>query len=270
MKLGAFLAAHAAGSPDKIAVRCGADTITFRELDEAGDRLADALGNLGLVPGDRVALFLPSCIAFVQCFAAAVKAGFVCVPISNRLTDAEVAVILDDCRPRAIVFNGDTRAPFAAAAASAPGILRVACDTARGDELSLETLIASGAPGPRAALPVEIDDCMICYTSGTTGRPKGAIITHANVAVLNGFVQRCQLGLTPNDVLLATTSIGLRTGFNPHQRQSLRSYDCYQPSPGGVAEAVFFHSQDITQALRQQTGIDALFFRLIKPVDCQD
>ena len=213
MKLGAFLAAHAASSPDKIAVRCGADTITFRELDEAGDRLADAFGKLGLVTGDRVALFLPSCIAFVQCFAAAVKAGFICVPISNRLTAAEVAVILDDCRPRVIVFNGDTRDTFAAAASSAPGIFCIACDGARGDELDLNALLASGAPGPRAALPLEVDDCMICYTSGTTGRPKGAIITHANVAVLNGFIQRCQLGLTPDDVLLATTSIGLRTGF---------------------------------------------------------
>jgi acyl-CoA synthetase (AMP-forming)/AMP-acid ligase II len=71
MKLGAFIAAHATASPDKIAVRCGADTITFRQLDEAGDRLAAALGKLGLVHGDRVALFVPSSIEFVQCFAAA-------------------------------------------------------------------------------------------------------------------------------------------------------------------------------------------------------
>lgn len=163
--------------------------------------------------GDRVALFVPSSIEFVVCFAAAVKAGFICVPVSSRLTAAEVAVILDDCRPRAIVLNGDTRETFLAAASSAPGILRLACDGPAGDELDLERLIASGAPGPPAPLPVEVDDCMICYTSGTTGRPKGAIITQANVAVLNGFVQRVQLGLTPDDVLLATTSIGLRTGF---------------------------------------------------------
>jgi long-chain acyl-CoA synthetase len=213
MKLGAFIAAHATSSPDTIAVRCGADTVTFRQLDEMGDRLADALGKLGLVHGDRVALFVPSSIEFVVCFAAAVKAGFICVPVSNRLTATEVAVILDDCRPRVIVLNKETREAFLAAASSAPGILRVACDGVVGDELDLKALIASGAPGPRAPLPVEVDDCMICYTSGTTGRPKGAIITHANVAVLNGFVQRVQLGLTPDDVLLATTSIGLRTGF---------------------------------------------------------
>jgi long-chain acyl-CoA synthetase len=213
MKLGAFIAAHATSTPDKIAVRSGADSITFRELDERSDRLAAALARLGLVHGDRIALFVPSSIEFVLGFAAAVKGGFICVPVSNRLTAAEVSLILDDCRPRVILLNEDTRDTFRAAASSAPGVVRVACRDAAPDELDLPALIASGAPGPRAPLPVEVDDCMICYTSGTTGRPKGAIITHANVAVLNGFVQRVQLGLTPDDVLLATTSIGLRTGF---------------------------------------------------------
>jgi long-chain acyl-CoA synthetase len=213
MKLGAFISAHARSAGDRIAVRCGADGITFRRLDETSDRLADALAGLGLVHGDRIALFVPSSLEFVQAFAAAVKGGFIGVPVSHRLTAAEVAVILDDCRPRVILVNRDTRDTFLAAASSAPGMLALACDGAVGDELDLDALIASGAPGPRAPLPVDVDDCMICYTSGTTGRPKGAIVTHANVAVLNGFVQRVQLGLTPDDVLLATTSIGLRTGF---------------------------------------------------------
>ena len=118
MKLGAFIAAHATASPDKVAVRGGAESITFRQLDDAGDRLADALAKLGLVHGDRVALFVPSSVEFVVCFAAAVKAGFIGVPVSNRLTAAEVAVILDDCRPRAIVLNKDTRDTFRAAASS--------------------------------------------------------------------------------------------------------------------------------------------------------
>jgi len=213
MKLGAFIAAHAIGAPDRIAVRCGDETITFRQLDETSDRLADALAGLGLVHGDRIALFVPSSIEFVVCFAAAVKGGFICVPVSNRLAAAEVAVIVDDCRPRVILLDKETRSTFAAAGSGVHGILRIACDGALPDELDLPTVIASGTGGPRAPLPVEVDDCMICYTSGTTGRPKGAIITHANVAVLNGFVQRVQLGLTPDDVLLATTSIGLRTGF---------------------------------------------------------
>jgi long-chain acyl-CoA synthetase len=213
MKLGAFLAAHAATAPHRVAVRSGGDAVTFRELDEQTDRLAEALGRLGLTHGDRLALFVPSSIEFVVCFAAAVKAGLVCVPVSNRLTAAEVGVILDDCRPRVIVVDDETRDTFRAVAADAPGARVVAGRGAGAGELDLGALIASGAPGRRPPLPVEVDDCMICYTSGTTGRPKGAIITHANVAVLNGFVQRVQLGLTPEDVLLATTSIGLRTGF---------------------------------------------------------
>jgi long-chain acyl-CoA synthetase len=213
MKLGAFIAAHAATWPDRVAVRCGDEAITFRGLDEASDRLADALERLGLVHGDRIALFVPSSIPFVVGFAAAAKAGFVCVPVSNRLAADEVSVILEDSRPRLILLDPDTRATFLAAASSAPGIIRVACGGAVDGERALDSLIASGAPGPRAPLPVDVDDCMICYTSGTTGRPKGAIITHANVAVLNGLVQRVQLGLTNDDVLLATTSIGLRLGF---------------------------------------------------------
>jgi long-chain acyl-CoA synthetase len=213
MKLGAFVAAHARAWPEKVAVRCGGDAITFGQLDETSDRLADGLGRLGLVHGDRVALFVPSSIEFVVGFAAAVKAGLVCVPVSNRLTAGEVSVILDDCRPRVVLLNAETRDTVRAAASSAPGAIVVACGTAAAGELALDALIATGAARPRPPLPVDVDDCMICYTSGTTGRPKGAIITHANVAVLNGLVQRVQLGLTPDDVLLATTSIGLRTGF---------------------------------------------------------
>jgi long-chain acyl-CoA synthetase len=213
MKLGAFIAAHARTSPDRVAIRGGDETLTFRQLDESSDRLADGLGCLGLGHGDRLALFVPSSIAFVVAFGAAVKAGLVCVPVSNRLTAAEVEVILHDCRPRAILLDAHTRATFAALAAGLPDVVRIASDAPIDGEIALGALIASGTPGPRPPLPVDVDDCMICYTSGTTGRPKGAIITHANVAVLNAFVQRCQLGLSADDVLLATTSIGLRTGF---------------------------------------------------------
>ena len=212
MKLPAFLSAQVALTPERIALVCGGERLSFAELDQRSSRLAAALALMGVRPGERVAIYLPNCNEFVLAFIAITKAGGIAVPIGTRLTAQEVAYILADCTPRAAFVHPETRAAFVQARALAPVPAVIATQGARDGELDFATLVARHAPR-HFEVPVGFDDCMIAYTSGTTGKPKGAILTQANYYVPNGYVNAVQWGLTPADVHLITTPLTHRTAF---------------------------------------------------------
>ena len=212
MKFASFLAAHARNTPDKDAVICGAERLTFRELDESTDRLANALRAHGVAVGDRVAIQLHNTVDFVRAFVAATKAGAISVPVNTRLAPGEIAYILADCAPKAVFFSDETRAVLEKAAPDAKDVIRIVAGTPQAGEFTLASLIESGAPGT-PAVPPEFDDSMIVYTSGTTGKPKGAILTQANSVIPNGYLNAIQYGISDRDRLLVTTPLAHRTGF---------------------------------------------------------
>ena len=209
MKLPAFLAAHAAAAPDREALVCESERTSFAELDRRSSCLGAALAQLGVGVGDRVAIHLPNCAEFVLAFTAIVKLGAIAVPIGTRLTAAEVGYVLADSAPRAAFIHPDTRATFLAAGNAPPVVIAVDAPAPR--ELHLQALVASHTPG-RFAPPVEADDCMILYTSGTTGKPKGAILTQAN-NFIPGYINAVEWGLTAADRALITTPLTNRTAF---------------------------------------------------------
>ena len=86
MKLGTFLAAQAVSRPDRAALVCGDQSITFRELHEASDRAATGLRDAGVKIGDRVAMLLPNRCEFVLLFMAIVKCGGIALPLNHRLS----------------------------------------------------------------------------------------------------------------------------------------------------------------------------------------
>ena len=212
MKFASFLAAHARNTPDKDAVICGAERLTFRELDESTDRLANALRAHGVAVGDRVAVQLHNTVDFVRAFVAATKAGAISVPVNTRLASGEIAYILADCAPKAVFFSDETRAVLEKAAPDAKDVIRIVAGTPQAGEFTLASLIESGASGT-PAVPPEFDDSMIVYTSGTTGKPKGAILTQANSVIPNGYLNAIQYGISDRDRLLVTTPLAHRTGF---------------------------------------------------------
>jgi long-chain acyl-CoA synthetase len=212
LKLPAFLAAQVVQSPARIALVCGTERLSFAELDERSSRLAAALASLGVGVGARVAIYLPNCTEFVLAFIAIVKAGAIAVPIGTRLTAQEIAYILEDSAPRAAFVHPETREAFAQARALAPVPAVIATQGAREGELDLAALSAQHAPRS-FDIPASFDDCMIAYTSGTTGRPKGAILTQANYFVPNGYVNAVQWGLVSQDIHLITTPLTHRTAF---------------------------------------------------------
>lgn len=211
MKLGAMLADSALRFPDREAIVCGERRIAFGELDRAADRLAGAFAALGQKPGDRLAMYLPNSAELAEAMLGAAKSGGVIVPIATRLAPGEVRHILRDCDPWAILFASDFRDAVRGAASELANPLLIAVGGAESGETAYEALLEGDDPPP--PLPGEPDDLLIGYTSGTTGRPKGAVATNLGIVLLGGFVNAREFGLRPDDRILATTPLAHRTGL---------------------------------------------------------
>jgi acyl-CoA synthetase (AMP-forming)/AMP-acid ligase II len=183
--VGTLVQLGAARSPARIAVCTPhGNGRTYAELDERTDRLANALLGSGLTPGDRIAAWMEDCVEYIELYAAAAKAGLVMVPINARLRAGEAAFPLEDSGARALVWTTGLDEEVGELGDLDPGILRVCVGEGAGQaSRSFEELLAAGKPGaPAPPSPEAI--YIIGYTSGTTGRPKGAILTHASVLAL--------------------------------------------------------------------------------------
>ncbi len=213
MKLATLLSQNARRYPDKVALVCEDRRSTFAELDARGDRLANALAARGIGCGDRVAIAMPNGIELVEAMAATLKLGALIVPLSTRLAAREIAYIVGHCEPGAVLYGEGMRQAVAAALDGLPGVPRIVVGVPEAGEEAFSAVLQSGAPEPPPAPPAAADDCMIAYTSGTTGRPKGAVGTNANLVVAS-FANVAEWGLNERDVVLATTAMAHRTGLS--------------------------------------------------------
>jgi acyl-CoA synthetase (AMP-forming)/AMP-acid ligase II len=207
MNIGGFLTTTAALYPGRTALTFEGRSLSYRELDRRVDALAQGLTRLGLVTGDRVVLWLNNCPEFIETFFACWKLGLVAVPVNARLTSGEVAFHADDCGAAAMVYGPE----FAAD----PEEIPVAHHLSTGQGGAYGDLIArnSGATGHTCPLP-DSAPAWLFYTSGTTGRPKGATLTHGNltfVAVSWCADLQC---LQPEDVVLHCAPLSHGAGFH--------------------------------------------------------
>ena len=213
MKLGTMLADCALRYPNREAVVCGTRRVTFSELDRRASRLANSLLAEGQAFGDRIALYLPNGAELVEAMAAVARSGGIIVPISTRLTATEVRYIFEDCEPSFVFFAPEFReAAYEATAGLGPTKLVASAEPGSG-ELGFEQMIQSGSETATPPLPVDNDDLVIGYTSGTTGNPKGAINTHKNITCVHGFMNSIEWGLSRADRTLVTTPMAHRTGL---------------------------------------------------------
>jgi long-chain acyl-CoA synthetase len=189
------LIASAQRDPDRTALRLGERSLTFRELDDATARFAGVLRELGVSPGDSVGVMLPNVPEFAVAYYGALRAGAVIVPMNVMLKVREVDFYLRDSRARALIcWQGCTAETDAAVADLSVTRLVVEPET-------LSAMLAGAAPVTAAEQRAADDTAVILYTSGTTGRPKGAQLTHANVGT-NAAVVCDLLGADEHDVLL--------------------------------------------------------------------
>ena len=211
MRLEHILRAQAVRYPQKIALICGEERVSYAELDGRIARLASGLRRQGVREGDRVVLFLPNSTAIVELFYAAFSLGAIVVPVTTRLTPHELGYICEDSQPSAIAFENDG-ATIRAVLDGNPQAIRISVGSATSDAVPFETLGRETADTlPR--LRVDFDDALIMYTSGTTGKPKGAIITHSNIITQHGFINAVEWGISRADRFLVTTPLAHRTGF---------------------------------------------------------
>src|SRR6185436_14749760 len=181
MTLGALLTENARRHPERIAIVCDGRRVTYRELDVLSNCVANTLIERGIVPGDRAAVYLPNGIELVVALCGVLKAGAIVVPVSTRLAPAEVEIMMEDSQPTAVIFHAGARGAVQEFAVKLSNPLLICDDGAVAGELNLRAVMATGSPAPVARTSSNTDDALIAYTSGTTGRPKGAISTHANL-----------------------------------------------------------------------------------------
>ncbi len=214
MNLFELLLADKAGSPRTALEEPGGTRRSFADLAAAAGRMANALAALGVAPGDRIAVQVEKSPANLVLYLASLRAGAVYLPLNTAYTLAEVGYFVGDAEPALIVCDPAARAGMQALAASS-GARVEALDAA--GQGSLADLAASQEADFETVPRADDDLAAIVYTSGTTGRSKGAMLTHANLAS-NARTLVEAWRFTSRDVLIHALPIyhvhGLFVGIN--------------------------------------------------------
>lgn len=214
MKFASFLASHAVTMATKDAVVCAGQRVSFRELDEQTTRLAQALRDeAGVQPGDRVVVYLPNGIDFVRTFIATIKAGALAVPLNLPLSAFEIAHVVSDCTPKAAFICEATQVLFARAMERLAAPICVGTDAGCTAALRMAEMMAPGQGRAPLNNPHDADDCMVGYTSGTTGRAKGVVLTQSNYMFVNGYLNGWYWRLSASDRHLCSTPLAHRAGI---------------------------------------------------------
>jgi long-chain acyl-CoA synthetase len=210
--LSSLLERSAAEYPDHAAVRMDDLVLSYAQLREAAARMSAFLTANGVEPGDRVGLMLPNVPAFPIAFYGALAAGAVVVPMNPLLKSREVSYYLGDSGAKAMVAWHAVAGEAAKGAADAGAQMIVA------ETPDLSGLLADISPAPSVSGRGEDDDAVILYTSGTTGRPKGAELTHAGMVGNAETSARTLFDVGPDDVIMGCLPLfhvfGLTCGLN--------------------------------------------------------
>lgn len=260
--LATMLRESASTAPDAPVLFFGDREIAYREIDEQSGRLAASLLARGLVPGDKVAVQLPNLPEFVLAYFGILKAGLTMVPLNPLFTAPEIAYHLGDSDAKLLVAS-DFSAEAALAGAGEAGVSDV-------------VIVSLGAPAPSGAVPFadllaeedtgEIhptgsdDTAVLLYTSGTTGRPKGAELTHFEL-YMNCTVAPQLFGMRDDDVALGALPLfhvfGLSSVLNAAVRYG-----------GSVALVPRFEAESVVDVIERRrvtvlSGVPTMYVALL-------
>ena len=209
--LHALLEEALARNPDGDALVCGDLRLSYRALAEQSGRCAAGLAARGVQQGDRVVLLLGNRIEFVVTLFAAARLGAVAVPISTREQTPGLTYMLNHCGAVLLVHEAELAAVLPAPAALPRLHTRIVCGGPAPGTEPFEALLAPATPAPPAAVGEE-DTAAILYTSGTTGQPKGAMLTHLGI-VHSSMHYQIAMGLGPADASIAAVPLSHVTGL---------------------------------------------------------
>ena len=197
-------------NPDGEALVCGDERLSYRQLVERSQRLAGGMARHGVAQGDRVALLLGNRIEFVLVLFAVAHLGAISVPISTREQAPGLAYMLNHCGARLVVHEAELGG-LLPDSGTAPALrVRVAVGASAGS-VTFASLLTDDLVPPLASAGEE-DTAVIMYTSGTTGRPKGAMQTQLGI-VHSSMHFQIAMGLGPGDCSIAAVPLSHVTGL---------------------------------------------------------
>jgi len=195
MNLAASLARNAADNPDRVAIHLGDQTTSYGELDDQSARVAGLLAARGIAPGTPIGIMLPNVPEFASVYYGILRTGAVVVPMNPLLKAREIAYYLGDSGAP-VIFAWHVTAPEVEIGAKEAGAEAILVDPA-----TFPDILATASPAPQVVDRAAYDTAVVLYTSGTTGHPKGAELTHANL-INNVEVSAADLfRLGPDDLI---------------------------------------------------------------------
>ena len=191
--------------PRKSAIVCGGKRWTYQEFYERVQRLSIYLKGLGVGKDDKIAILLPNCHHFLEAYYGIAQIGAISVPINHRLSPREIAFILEDSESKILIADPMFQKQVDSIRGEMKQIKRILW-TGEGEipsgplDVNVEKALQTGGANPLPETPISEDDvAQIYYTSGTTGRPKGVMLSHKNVTT-HALGTIAELHLTDSDV----------------------------------------------------------------------
>jgi amino acid adenylation domain-containing protein len=196
------LLASAARHPAKAALVADGATVTYAELLERSLALAAGLQELGVLRGDRVAVYMDNSAEAAVGIFATLLAGGVMVVVNPQTKEDKLAYLLSDCEAAVLLADGRQRAAFSSTVTSVPSLRAVVGPDAQA--------AAAGSPAESGTIPVDL--AAIIYTSGSTGRPKGVMMTHQSMVFAAGSIAE-YLRLGPDERILNVLPLAFDYGL---------------------------------------------------------
>lgn len=218
MRFEQFLRQSAERFPDKTALVASGKRLTYSQLDDLSDELAQGLIDRGIARGDRVVLFLDNSAEAVVSIFAVLKAGAVFSPVNPSTKADKLAYILNNCRARGVITQQKIAAVAADAVVASPSVvLTVVADgeaapAAAGFAHWNEVLAVPSFALIAGASGIDIDLAMLIYTSGSTGFPKGVMMTHQNIVAAATSITT-YLENTSDDIILNVLPVAFDYGL---------------------------------------------------------
>lgn len=235
--------------PHRLAMRQGDSELTYRALADRVDHLACAMRAAGVRRGDRIVYLAANSMAGFEAFFAAGRLGAIFAPLNARLTTPELSYLVNDCEPRLLIHDSDQAhhaAVLAGSGLAGPGSPITEVIALGEDAGGYEPFLQAGAAGAAGQdLPEESvgldDDAVILYTSGTTGKPKGAVLTHGNLT-FNTMNQLAHADVLGTDIALCIAPLFHVTGLGQVSLPTFFKGGCVvvlpRFDPGAVLDAI--------------------------------